>query len=260
MQKRTPKKSRHLMIFTYTNYFRIIYRGLILALTKYPSLIVAVFLRKNFGERYFTLSACIIFGIILAVPYFAAQELSDYTDIVDSLNFTWMLFIAVFIGFSIKRRLEFKRSSKTIRTDRFSYFEGEINTKLWDWVEDKTRILKADNLYIARFYEPLLVFLVGIALMLLYVTRFVGLFVVIISILQYLRVSVQLAMGRDFLMDEIDEIIAKENLRNTLVFDKPASETQGYSIFAPRPESMEIREKIVDQIFAREQTEETVTL
>lgn len=244
--------------FLYKNYVRLIYRQIILALTKFPNLIVAVFLRRNFGERYFTLAASITFAVILYIPYFYRKELRYMSDFFDTLNITWVIFVTAFLIQSVYRRLEFKRSSQIIHSKTYSYFEGETLASLWNWVERKTKYIKNDEIKIERYYEPLLVFLVGLVLFFTYIALFVGLFLMLLAVFHYLRVSVLYAQGKDFLMDEIDKLIISKNLKETILNNKPASETQGFKIPGGRPEK-EIRQEIVNRIYSKD-TDDTVLI
>lgn len=242
------------LITGHVNIMRKIYQSFILALSHFPSLFVAVFLRKNMGERFYTLSASLTFAVILLVPFVVLTSLSNYYNpkFLKMFDWPWAIFVCIFITYSIVRRLEFKRNTHIVRTDQFSYYEGDMLWPLWLWIEKKVPFLKAHPLYIRKYYEPALVFISAFVLGTIFVGSFVFFFLLITSILQFLRVQVQYAEGRNFIMDKIDEIIANEELFESLVNDKPAEETRGFSFFAPKPESREVREKMVDLIIEKD--------
>ncbi|WP_319480268.1 hypothetical protein [uncultured Draconibacterium sp.] len=258
MKPQEKIESNYATKFLYRSYLRMFYRQAILALTKFPNLIVAVFLRRKLGERYFTMAASVTFAVILYTPYQYRRDLRHISEIFDYLNFTWVIFILLFLMQSIFRRLEFKRSSKIIRGDIYSYFEGETLNPLWDWVERKTKFIKNDATKVERYYEPLLVFLVGVVLIFTYFAVFVGLFLILLAFFHYLRVAVLYAQGKDFLMDEVDKLIISKNLKETILDNKPASETQGFRIPGGRPEK-QVSQAIINRIYGSD-TEDTVLI
>lgn len=152
-----------------------------LTISSYPRMILEVFLRKNFGERYFSFATGIIISIILAVIPFAAQSMKAlmrgrfFIDSTFLLNWTtWYLFIAAFIYVCVLRRREIKRNPSVFDFKRFSLYSGNIN----DWFLTNSFFGKPDVRRIETLTEPSVCALAGVVLMIL--GQPVGMLIIII--------------------------------------------------------------------------------
>ncbi|WP_276366258.1 hypothetical protein [Chryseolinea sp. H1M3-3] len=103
------------------------------AIASYPRLILEVFIRKNFGERYFTfgkaVNAAMIMAIIPPIHYyvFQASTLFQYMSIQTQIMAmfavgytTWYLFIIIFLFVAYRRKREIDRNPSVFDFARFS--------------------------------------------------------------------------------------------------------------------------------------------
>jgi hypothetical protein len=243
MKNQNPHRKSYFMAVTgYGSFIRNLLLGVTLVLTQPTSLIMSVFLRKNFGERYYSLSASLAMAILMGAATYGFY-LADTP--IYALIPVW-IFILLFTYAAIKRRLEFKAFTHDVRCDRFSYYEGDFQQGIWDFIHKKFPKIPMKSLYIRKYYEPLLTVLIGGILCLLFVPILVGILLVSVGVMQYFRVVSQYAIGRHFLLDKVDQIISDEEMMNSLFYEKPPKETRGFEFFAPRPESPEMRQRVVE--------------
>lgn len=201
-------------------------------------LLLEVFIRKDFGERYFRLSAAILLAaevsfipvILIWLPRLfqgnqgESMEDAFSPDGIDPLAampiaapnpwlpyVTWYVFVALFLGFCIKHHLDSRRAPSVFDFEKFSLSTG----KLEDHV---TRIpfMKTNNLRLREcFLEPAL-FAVP-ALLLIAVGQHIGWFILICSFcycMSYLKTYHQ---GDNFIMDIIDEMLMNEAMERDFV-------------------------------------------
>lgn len=232
----------------------------VLYLASYPRLMLEVFIRKNFGERYFSLATGITIGAILAfIPvvfqktrfFFTKRsfgntyggESSFWADYA-----TWYIFIAAFAYCVYLRWKEIKRTPSVFNLGRFSVSMGDINHHFF-----QIALLgkKATYRQIEIYYEPGLFFLAGCFLKLL--DQPLGLLLIISSVFYSISYAAAYKNGDDFVLDKIDEMILNENLHDAFVGEGSTSNTRGFRWYGDRPNSKEEREKVYEAIFHDEE-------
>src|SRR5258706_15873154 len=106
------------------NIFKNFCYAIFLAFASYPRLLLEVFIRKNFGERYFRLSSVVTLTAILSVlPWLfkwmsGVTEQLTFADDGSSQNaaaagphyLTWHIFTGLFFVVGILRYMEMKRN------------------------------------------------------------------------------------------------------------------------------------------------------
>lgn len=232
------------------------------AFSSYPRLLLEVFIRKNFGERYFSFMSAITITILLSIfPFISAgisQMLSfggygrsfDFGDLFQHY-FTWYLFLIAFMYKSMERDEEVKRLPSVFDFARFSLSTGERHPRILDfkWKGKNLDIRKVETLV-----EPGLFFFIGLFLML--IGQRVGTLLVICSIFYSLSYVAAYTIGDHFIMDKIDEMICNEEMVNSFVEGRDSSETRGFSTYGRKPTDPETRRRLADAFM--EDTEEIV--
>lgn len=253
-------------------YYRSIYgrsnilKGAILifffTFSSYPRLLLEVFIRKNFGERYFSFISAVTITILLSVwPFISAgitHMLSfggygrtfDFGDVFQHY-FTWYLFLLAFMYKSMERNEEIKRLPSVFDFARFSLYTGERHPRIlaFKWKGKSLDVRQVETLV-----EPGLFFFIGLFLML--IGQSVGTLLVLSSIFYSLSYMTAYMIGDHFVMDKIDEMICNEEMVGSFVEDREPSETRGFSFYGRKPTDPETRRKLADAF--TEDFEETV--
>lgn len=238
----------------------------------YPRLVLEVFIRKNFGERYFKLiSAMTVAAILIAYPLIK-QQLAGGADAFDMDDeeggfgmarkapsylkpyYSWFVFVALFLGASVMRWLEQRRNPSVFDFARYSLSRGQINP-----VFSKMKISgKRVNLrLIETVFEPLFFLLIGVILYFLLGQK-VGLLLAVCSIFYSLGYVAAYAIGDNFIMDKIDEIIVNQELKKSFVDGLDESQTRGFRFMGTMPDNIETRRQIFSNMVTG--TEETAVV
>ncbi len=222
--------------------------GLFGSIASYPRMLLEVFIRKDFGERYFNLASAIYFALFTAALPLVAKGFMRYFSDDEPSSFwwhyaTWYIFLVLFLLKSFQHYQAMKRSPSVFDFARYSLSSGQFHPQFF-----KVQIpgIKPDRRNIEILLEPGLFFVLGIVLWL--IGQKVGILLTVCSI--FYSFSYQLAYhnGDNFVMDKIDEIICNEELKKSFVDDAGQDETRGFQFIGRRPESKEMREKLMPLI------------
>jgi hypothetical protein len=243
-------------VFQRTNVIKILILSFFLAIASWPRLLLEVFVRKNFGERYFSIvSAVTIFFILAFVPYFRSSISGFYGS--PSLWSTikndpvWYLFLAAFLVMSILRQREVNREPSVFDFARFSLSNGLIDKRFY-----KIKVFgkPANPRNISTILEPGMFLAIGILLILL--DQSVGILIAICSICYSLSYYGAYYIGDNFIMDKIDKMICNEELVDSFVGEKTPDQTRGFNAYGRRPANVDLRRKLVDSFFEDEDVTE----
>jgi hypothetical protein len=234
-----------------------------LKIASYPRLIIEVFIRRNFGRRYFKLSSVITVTFLLFFVPFLMQAILSFSA---SYNYEYQrqvfwqyhrlyyFFIPVFLGFGIYRWFEMKRNKSRNDFNSFSLYTGD-------------RLLLFDNLIVTNkritdrlvdtIIEPAPFVIVGIILMLF--NQRLGDMLFISGLLYGLSYAAQYKIGDDFIMDKTDEIILNEEMENVFVNDQKPDKSRGVRFYTTKPDSKSLRRKLVSTFAESEKVKEEVT-
>ncbi len=238
-------------IYKRQNWIKLIILSAFYLISSYPRLLLEVFLRRNMGERYFTLaSALTILFILGGFPKYALPMYAMVTLINN--NKLYYAFLAVFLVFSLLRYLEVKRLPSVFDFARFSQSGGNIypifyKLKLFG-EEPSIRTIEI-------FYEPLPFFIFGALLTWAEIGTFLGPVLTFSSLLYCLSHAGGYMIGDYFIMDRIDEIICNEDLTDAFVKDKPSP--RGFVWYGKKPTTEDLREEYVEDIAFEEVDDET---
>ncbi len=247
-------------VFKRENVFLKVLFNTFLSLCSWPRLLLEVFLRKNFGERYFTLVSAITVAVILIfIPLGADQLFSMFNPYGrhggQESNFwtkyaTWYVFLAAFLYFSFMRSEEIKRNPSVYDFGRFSLCAGDINPvfyKLNFWG-------KATSRKIEIFYEPALFFIAGIILM--FIGQKLGLLLIISSIFYSLSYAGAYKNGDNFVLDKIDEMIISEETEKAFVYDEEINNTRGVKFRIRKPNGEDLRRRVAETFIEEDDNDE----
>ncbi len=212
-----------------------------LKISSYPRMVIEVMIRKNFGERYFSLATAIcIFAILAFLPY-AGESLFGGFFSSNLDKYSWYLFDALFAGCIIKHLWEGSYAPGVFDFGRFSLYAGDIHPlfstlNIWGW--------KPDVRTIEVILEPGLFFIIGLVLNQMGLC--LGLLLVVVSLIYCLSYYAAYAKGDNFIMNMIDEMIMNEETENAFVRGDSGDQTRGVRFYAERPKLYAMREKVAE--------------
>ncbi|MBW4889201.1 hypothetical protein KXQ82_05720 [Mucilaginibacter sp. HMF5004] len=215
----------------------------------WPRLLLEVFIRKNFGERYFSLFTaisltCVLFWLPIGIDRARLPFGGGSVTSVIGHNATWYVYLAAFVYFAFKRQKEIKRERSWFEK-KFSLYNGDINPrfhnlKIGNWVIDRRTI--------STTYEPLFCFIVG--LVLTACLQKIGVLIIYSSICYGVSYYGEYLSGDHFVMDMMDEMIANENLVKSFVNQAPPEKTNGFEVKGTPPNNPDFRRKVADNMLA----------
>ncbi len=235
---------------------------LFLGLSSYPRLALEVFLRKHFGERYFSLASTITVAVILAIlpvsgsffeSLFGGHSHRSYKGGSGFWGkyLTWYLFLVAFCYVAVRRYREVVHSPSVFDFGRYSKFHGVINGGL-------LRLSVLGRFFTVRqievWVEPGLFFLAG--LLLSFFGQNLGTLWIVCSIFYSQSYAALYKKGDDFVMDTIDEMILNEELQAAFVNGQDGLKTRGVRFYSRRPGSKSDRQKLADNFIMYTGSEE----
>ncbi|OOQ57383.1 hypothetical protein BC343_14880 [Mucilaginibacter pedocola] len=220
-------------------------------------MLLEVFIRKNFGERYFSFTISIINTfVLLFIPFILDSikntfrggfgyggESSGFWHVIGT-NILWYLFLAAFMYFSWLRRKEIKRSRSSFDFGKFSKYSGDIDKRFKD-VQITGR--PATIREIETMLEPLPFFVIGFVLML--IGQSLGILLFICSIIYALSNRGAYYIGDNAMLDIIDKVIINENLKEFFVNGKESNEAAGFRSYSHRPSNPDDGQKAYEAGF-----------
>ena len=218
-------------------------------LTTVPKLTLEVFIRKSFGERYFSFAMGIITCIVLSVlPYFFPTTDKYPFSIFQMIgaNLLWYGYVGALVTVLIIRKREIAREPSVFDFAKYSLYQGKHVNWYIEYI-----ILKIPYLtprVIDKVVDPGFFFLIGLLSILLN-SPFLGVWLIFSSLCYHLSNTIAYHQGDHFVMDLIDGDLVVRQMENSLVFNMSPEETQGFSIYGRRPVKMEDRRAIYEKYF-----------
>ncbi len=216
---------------------------LIFTISSYPSYIVEAFMRKHYGERYYSFSVAIIISFSMLYPFIFLGD-----KVRGVLGLPWILFTLIFLYKSIRHRMEFRRYSMNYDFDRFSYSDGEIFDFWYDLIGTKILGLTVTRYRILVLFEPAIPVIVGLFLMLMPFTRPVGILIFFSGLLFGYRSLMKAYYARGYVLDAIDEQIVARWKQDVIMEEKPKAQTGGLSFPIELPQSNDLRQKLISNV------------
>lgn len=230
-------------MYARTNKIKEIILSIFYGLSSYPRLLAEVILRRNMGIRYFsTFHAVCLTLLLLFIPFVVEDKTSDDFFYVIGEHWGWYLYTVAFIYFAIKRHKECRTKHGVYD---FSHFTVSAGKRL-PFVENlkingKPLDARTKNVYV----EPLLIAAAG-ALFLLLGQNLIAALLLVCALIYSMSYVAAFEMGRQMILDNIDNIISGRELANVFKKDKPAS--SGFEFYGVRPTTEEAREGIAPLI------------
>lgn len=244
-------------VFKRTNLLKEFFYSIFFGLCSWPRFLLEVFIRKNFGERYFSLFVASVLSIFLAFyPLIRDKglrlsyrfgEFHLHSNIETSKfllhNATWYLFLIAFIYMCIVRYNEIKHLPSVFDFERFSLSSGNIHPFFlnFQWRGENVSVRTIETLL-----EPAFFFLIGFVLYLF--GQSIGVLILVCSIFYSFGYLAMYHQGDEFIMDKIDERIYNEELMGVFVDEKDSDSARGISFYGRRPSDPETRRKIAENI------------
>ena len=221
-----------------------------LLIASYPRMLLEVFIRKNFGERYFNIVSALTLAAILAYLPSLFDNIGSrrYSgDDSGSPYFLWYAYTIAFVLFSIYRAWENRRSPSVFDFGKQSWYSGEISP----WLK-KIKIFgqypSVRDLEI--FYEPGLFLIAGVIISL--TGQALGLLLIFASICYSFSYISAYDSGDNFVMDKIDEMMHNMDLEDSFVSD--AESDHGVRYYARKPKDETLRRKLAESFIEEEET------
>ncbi|WP_118973791.1 hypothetical protein [Taibaiella koreensis] len=215
-----------------------------LSISSYPMLLVEVFLRRNMGERYFSLSHAVKLAVVLllvpTVLHFTSGQ--DWGETMKSF-WSMYLFAGLFIWFAHKRYKETCRPASEFDFSRYSLSAGDVFPffKSVKQADDSTNYRKIEILL-----EPLLILAAGV-LLLLMAQFLMGGMLVLTAIIYHQHYDIAYKQGDEFVLDMIDEMIVNRDFSRDFIHDETSS-TGFRTRFTKKPSLKELREELNNRI------------
>jgi hypothetical protein len=217
--------------------------GFFIAIASWPRLLLEVFVRKEFGERYFSFStSCIIFIILAGYPYALAYAHSfGRVSVFDILweNLLWYMFLFSFMYCCFQRRKELNKRPKTYSKNYFSLSSGIANPKF-----DYNKIFgtQVKSYYIVTLIEPGIFFVIGVLLILIH-QKTLGITLTICSIIYSISWRAQYAICHNKMLELFDIGICHDEMTSSLSGKSP-DKTKGFNSYSRRDVDEDEAEKL----------------
>lgn len=219
-----------------------------------PRLLLEVFIRKNFGERYFYMASAYTVAILLSIIPLLSHGLlfifSRYGGyrLPNSFlwdNKLWYGFIVAFLIMSVKRNREIKRSPSVFDFAKHTRYPGIIDKRFYTLFGKNWTIREVET-----FVEPVFFFVIGLGILI--IDRSLGWLLIVSSICYSISYRGAYYNGDNFVMDIIDKQILNEELVNAVVDGKQGEDTRGVRIYGRIPITPEARRKLLPHLFDEE--------
>jgi len=226
-----------------------LFEGLALA-TSWPTLLLEVFLRRNFGERYFNMASAVGVGILLCVfPFVGHSAYGRFADENAATGWGWFLwhylswyaFVGVFIFRANLRRSEITRSRSTFDFGRFSLSTGKIHPYFYTVTMFGKKLTPRQ---IEIFGEPAPFFLAGLVLAV--IGQRLGLLWIACGLGYSLNYMAAYHEGDSKILDIIDDMIVNEETERIVMGEE--DNDKGIRFYARRPSTEEMRRKLANQL------------
>lgn len=232
----------------------------------YARLLLEVFIRRNFGQRYFSIVSAWTVALVLAAWPFLMLQMDNMPNLKfqrfmhnptdpEAATATmfpqylcWYIFLAWFIWESYKRNKEIKKNLEEATDFTYSLYQGDVNDHFWSI---SIPGIKTDIRVIECYLEPALFFIAGLFLHV--IGQKLGGLLIIASISYAATYMYDYFWGDHFFLNYIDEMLCNEETERVLIDNAPASKTRGVEMRGKLPDSMDVRRKIVSLMMDEDQ-------
>ncbi|PZR20508.1 MAG: hypothetical protein DI539_10680 [Flavobacterium psychrophilum] len=230
-------------------------------------LLIEVFTRKDFGERYFRLSSVLTVTAVLGflpvlliklqamlgnssavADVYGLDEMGEMAQVYAPAAKTslmpdylcWYIFLALFLALGIKHKIDLARNPSVFDFAKFSLYRGNVHPFFYRMklprIETTPRIVEC-------ILEPVAFFIVGLFFYL--IGQKLGILLIVTSLLYAYSYVAFYHHGDNFVMDKIDQMISNEELEAAFVLDKSDDETRGFTFRGRKPKTETMRREIL---------------
>ncbi|MGK4567329.1 hypothetical protein [Flavobacterium sp. 3HN19-14] len=206
--------------------------GMLTGFASYHRLMIEVFTRKNFGERYFNLASALTVAIFLAMLPVAFTYIQYGIHIntmrvygglggmVEPQEFkvkwwayiSWYAFIALFLKYSWKHKKAQRPTKSLFDFTKYSQYDGDIHPI---FREQKFSFIETNTKNIECYFEPAPFFICGFFLAL--IGQYFGWFLMLSSIVYCVSYIAAYEASKHDLLSQIDQIILNEDMEKVFV-------------------------------------------
>lgn len=239
-------------------------------------LLLEVFIRKDFGERYFKLSAAVVVALLVGgIPLLSLTDLGSFNpdEFMGGGNeeysmrrnvsflvewFTWYAFLAAFLFMSFKHYRDQKKAPSVFDAQKYSLYTGR-NLPFFKAMINAVGVTKnVSHRMVEIVVEPVFFLIIGLVLWKFFGQN-VGVLIIICSLIYSLSYVARYDEADNYMMDKLDNIIISRELQNVLI-NELAPENAGYvENRGQLPRNADIRQKLFEHI-KREQDLEGVDI
>lgn len=235
-------------------------------------MLIEVFIRRDFGERYFRLSKAVsTFTLLMLLPMLgpvtylfnpaAGLITTEQTNFFAYL--TWHIYLALFLVASIQHHKAIKLLPSVFDFARYSLDSGRSNDtvlRLWEdeAIGGRIRTIfrritgrEVDTRIFECWIEPAPFFLAGILLAL--VGQNLGWLLMFSAVTYSISYCFSYYVGDEMVMNTIDQIIISEDFAETFLHDADESKTRGYRFLGRKPNDSEMRRAVMERMTSNEE-------
>ncbi|MGB3464543.1 MAG: hypothetical protein WBA74_04705 [Cyclobacteriaceae bacterium] len=192
---------------------------IVMIIVMIPARVVEVVIRKNFGERYYSLKAGLLPVVVLILYPLGLYQAYKSGNTEVQMDWFYILFLLAYIGCAIKRKMEISYELHSFDDSKYSYYAGD-QLSLW-----KKYALKIPRVFpkesfsynVERAYEGGLFIAVGIVFVLVSFSRIVGGVMVVCGIMYIIHAYNRYKLSRYMILDKIDEKILNGYLYDAFI-------------------------------------------
>lgn len=221
---------------------------LFFTICSYPRLVLEVFIRKNFGERYFSLPIAIsMFLLLLMLPLiemiapWSYRHPSLLTVILN--NITWYAFTGLFLAKSLQRYKEIKRIASEFNLRKFTKSGGDLHPAFFNFKFNGKRVSIRT---IETLVEPAFFMLIGITLIIF--AQKIGIVISLFSLLYSLSYYIAYWRGDTIILDMVDQIIVNEVMFDVFTDNDDRASKDGFRVFGNAPVNPHLRSKVANNM------------
>ncbi|MEQ9300443.1 MAG: hypothetical protein RIF33_17855 [Cyclobacteriaceae bacterium] len=236
--------------------------GILGVIGHYTAMIVEVFFRKRFGERYFTLGTVfwvfLILFLIANNPRILMVLPISFMPPAD-FDYPLMIFAFAFLVRGVMQRLEISKYGSTYRLDRFSLSQGEFLPFFYERMNTKLVGIEVNSRTIQILFEPVVPIILGIVLVQIDFTFMLGTILLITGLTMMARQFARVQGGREAVLDIIDQRLVAMDKASILLDRKSGSETHGITLPVALPDDEEVRSILMEGTSSQRLSKESWT-
>lgn len=244
-------------VFGRKNKLKEFFFSLCLYICSWPRMLLEVFIRRDFGIRYFSLSGAILLSVILAiVPLLMINPLARVLGVSTEMVFwgrflTWYLYVAAFLYMAIQRHNEIKRRDGILDLAHFSLSPGRIHP---DFFTVEFLGKRVNPWTIETVLEPGIFFVMAFVIWMC--GQPIGLLIVLCSIIYSFSYQAQHYFGTNSILDMNDKRLFRQDIGKAFIEGGDGSSTRGVNYYGRRPADPETRRQFADMFMDQKETVE----